>query len=1078
MVNKSIGDSPFTIHNSQFTIHNSQLTTMLNKIINFALNNRLLIVVASVLLIVFGSYVASKMEVDVFPDLTAPTVVVLTEAHGMAPEEVEKLVTFPIETSVNGATNVRRVRSSSSAGISIVWVEFEWNTDIFKARQIVNEKIIAVGANLPVGVGNPTMAPQSSIMGEIMLIGLTADSTSQMDLRTIADWTIRPRLLATGGVAQVVIIGGEYKQYQILASPQKMDFYTISLTELLKASEEANGNSSGGFINEYGNEYIIKGIGRTNSVNEIGKSVIKLVNGNPVKIEDVAEIKIGAAPKIGDGSLKGEPAVIMTVMKQPATNTLELTDKIDEAIIDMQSNLPKDVHINTKIFRQADFINASISNIQKVLLEGTAFVIIILFLFLMNWRATVISLVAIPISLIVAILTLKWLGFTINTMSLGGMAIAIGDLVDDAIIDVENVFKRLKENAKKPLEKQVNKLKVIFDASFEIRTSIINATFIIIVAFVPLFFLSGMEGKLLAPLGIAFIVALFASLIVSITLTPVLCSYLLTNDKMLQKQHKESWLVERLQKIYIRLLEKVMRWKKIMITGCVVLFVLALLAFSQLGRSFLPEFNEGSLVISAVSLPGISLEESNKIGTDIEKALLTVPEIKITTRRTGRAELDEHAQGVNASEIDAPFTLDDRNRADFMAEVRKKLAGISGANITIGQPIGHRIDHMLSGTRANIAIKIFGDDLNKLFSLSNLIKNEIQNIDGLVDLSVEQQVEIPQIQIKAKRDLLNHYGISIGAFNEFVDAAIAGEKVSDIYEGAKTFDLVVRFDEENRTKIENIRNTLIDVGNGELSIVNGQTATNNSLPIAIATQKKIPLHYVADVISTSGPNTINRENVERKTVVSANVVGRDQKSVVEDIQQIINEKIKFPEGYHIEYGGQFEAEAEASKILVATSLLSLLVIFLLLFQEFKNVKISGIILLNLPLALIGGVFSIYFTSGILSIPAIIGFITLFGVATRNGILLVSHYKTLQEDGLDLYDTVIQGSKDRLSPILMTALTAGLALIPLAIAGDLPGNEIQSPMAKVILGGLLTSTLLNIFIVPVVYFLSNSKSETI
>jgi len=1051
---------------------------MLNKIINFALNNRLLIVVASVLLIVFGSYVASKMEVDVFPDLTAPTVVVLTEAHGMAPEEVEKLVTFPIETSVNGATNVRRVRSSSSAGISIVWVEFEWNTDIFKARQIVNEKIIAVGANLPVGVGNPTMAPQSSIMGEIMLIGLTADSTSQMDLRTIADWTIRPRLLATGGVAQVVIIGGEYKQYQILASPQKMDFYTISLTELLKASEEANGNSSGGFINEYGNEYIIKGIGRTNSVNEIGKSVIKLVNGNPVKIEDVAEIKIGAAPKIGDGSLKGEPAVIMTVMKQPATNTLELTDKIDEAIIDMQSNLPRDVHINTKIFRQADFINASISNIQKVLLEGTAFVIIILFLFLMNWRATVISLVAIPISLIVAILTLKWLGFTINTMSLGGMAIAIGDLVDDAIIDVENVFKRLKENAKKPLEKQVNKLKVIFDASFEIRTSIINATFIIIVAFVPLFFLSGMEGKLLAPLGIAFIVALFASLIVSITLTPVLCSYLLTNDKMLQKQHKESWLVERLQKIYIRLLEKVMRWKKIMITGCVVLFVLALLAFSQLGRNFLPEFNEGSLVISAVSLPGISLEESNKIGTDIEKALLTVPEIKITTRRTGRAELDEHAQGVNASEIDAPFTLDDRNRADFMAEVRKKLAGISGANITIGQPIGHRIDHMLSGTRANIAIKIFGDDLNKLFSLSNLIKNEIQNIDGLVDLSVEQQVEIPQIQIKAKRDLLNHYGISIGAFNEFVDAAIAGEKVSDIYEGAKTFDLVVRFDEENRTKIENIRNTLIDVGNGELSIVNGQTATNNSLPIAIATQKKIPLHYVADVISTSGPNTINRENVERKTVVSANVVGRDQKSVVEDIQQIINEKIKFPEGYHIEYGGQFEAEAEASKILVATSLLSLLVIFLLLFQEFKNVKISGIILLNLPLALIGGVFSIYFTSGILSIPAIIGFITLFGVATRNGILLVSHYKTLQEDGLDLYDTVIQGSKDRLSPILMTALTAGLALIPLAIAGDLPGNEIQSPMAKVILGGLLTSTLLNIFIVPVVYFLSNSKSETI
>lgn len=1049
---------------------------MLNKIINFALNNRLLIVVASVVLIVFGSFVASKMEVDVFPDLTAPTVVVLTEAHGMASEEVEKLVTFPIEIAVNGATNVRRVRSSSSAGISIVWVEFEWNTDIFKARQIVNEKISVIGEKLSNGVGNPTLAPQSSIMGEIMLISLTADSTNQMDLRTIADWTIRPRLLATGGVAQVIVIGGEYKQYQVLASPTKMKHYNVSLPELLKASEEANGNSSGGFINQYGNEYIIKGIGRTNSVDELGKTVIKRIDGNSIKIEDVAAIKIGAAPKIGDGSFKGNPAVIMTVMKQPATNTLELTDKIDEAVADMQKNLPIDIHINTKIFRQADFINASISNIQKVLLEGTAFVIIILFLFLMNWRATVISLVAIPISLIVAILTLKWLGFTINTMSLGGMAIAIGDLVDDAIIDVENVFKRLKENAKKPLEKQVNKLKVIFDASFEIRHSIINATFIIIVAFLPLFFLSGMEGKLLAPLGIAFIVSLFASLIVSITLTPVLCSYLLTNDKMLAKQHKESWLVERLQNGYSRLLEKAMRWKKAVVFSSIGLFVLALLAFTQLGRSFLPEFNEGSLVVSVVSLPGISLEESNKIGVNVEKALLTVPEINITTRRTGRAELDEHAQGVNASEIDAPFTLKDRSRDEFMKEVRGKLTGISGANITIGQPIGHRIDHMLSGTRANIAIKIFGNDLNKLFSLSNQIKKEIEGVEGLVDISVEQQVEIPQIQIKAKRDLLNHYGITIGAFNEFIDVAIAGEKVSDIYEGAKTFDLIVRLDKDSRSKIEDIENLLIDV-NSEGGMVNGEWSMSKNSPFTTHhSQNKIPLHYVADIISTSGPNTINRENVERKTVVSTNVAGRDQKSAVEEIQKIINEKIQLPEGYHIEYGGQFEAEAEASKTLFFTSLLSILIIFLLLFQEFKTVKIAGIVLLNLPLALIGGVLSIYFTSGVLSIPAIIGFITLFGVATRNGILLVSHYKTLQEEGLNLYDTIIQGSKDRLSPILMTALTAGLALIPLAIAGDLPGNEIQSPMAKVILGGLFTSTLLNIFIVPIVYFLSNSKSE--
>ncbi len=1028
---------------------------MLNKIIKFSLHNRFFVVIASVLLLIFGSVVASKMEVDVFPDLTAPTVAVLTEAHGMAPEEVEKLVTFPIETAVNGSTNVRRVRSSSSSGLSIVWIEFEWNTDIFKARQIVNEKLIAVSEKLPQGVGNPTMAPQSSIMGEIMYVGLTADSTNQMDLRTIADWTIRPRLLATGGVAQVTVIGGDYKQYQILASPQKMAFYDVSLSELLKASEDANGNSSGGIINEYGNEYIVKGIGRTNVVSELGKSVIKISNGNPIKIEDVAEIKVGAAPKIGDASNNGKPAIVLAIAKQPGINTLKLTETIDIAVKDIQKNLPKDVHINTKIFRQADFINASIGNIQKTLLEGTAFVIIILFLFLMNWRATFISLLAIPISLIVAILTLKYLGFTINTMSLGGMAIAIGDLVDDAIIDVENVFKRLKENALKPKAEQKDKITVIFDGSFEIRSSVINATFIIIVAFLPLFFLTGMEGKLLAPLGIAFIVALFASLIVSITLTPVLTSYLLTDDKMLLKQHKESWLVQRLQKVYATALNKVMEMKKTVLIISGGLFLVSLLVMTQLGRSFLPEFNEGSLVVSAVSLPGISLEESNKIGIQVEKALLAVPEIKITTRRTGRAELDEHSQGVNSSEVEAPFTLEERSRDEFMADVREKLSGVTGANITIGQPIGHRIDHMLSGTRANIAIKIFGNDLNKLFTLSNDIKSKIQNIEGLVDLSVEQQVEIPQIQIKAKRDVLNQYGISIGQFNEFVDVAFTGEKVSQIYEGNKTFDLLLRFDDANKGKMENIKNAMIDTHDG----------------------KKIPLYYVADIVSTSGPNTINRENVQRKTVVSANVSGRDQKSVVADIQKIIDEEVKLPEEYHIEYGGQFEAEAEASKTLVLTSLISLLIIFLILYQEFKKVKTASIILLNLPLALIGGVFSIYFTSGILSIPAIIGFITLFGVATRNGILLVSHYETLEKEGLSLYETVIQGSKDRLSPILMTALTAGLALIPLAIASDLPGNEIQSPMAKVILGGLLTSTLLNIFIVPVVYYLSNRKKVT-
>jgi len=1025
---------------------------MLNSIIKFSLHNRLLVIAASVLLLLMGIYTATKMEVDVFPDLTAPTVVVLTEAHGMAPEEVERLVTFPVETAVNGAGNVRRVRSSSSAGISIVWVEFEWGTDIYRARQIVNEKISIVSNQLPIGVSAPIMAPQSSIMGEIMLISVTGIATTKMDIRTIADWQIRPLLLSIGGVSQVVVIGGEYKQFQILASPQKMKYYNVSLNELLKASEEANQNAAGGFMSEYSNEYIVRGIGRTNDLNELGRSLIKTVNGRPVKIEDVAEIKIGASIKIGDGSLKGNPAVIMTVMKQPGTNTLELTGKIDKAIFDLKKTLPQDLAINTQIFRQADFINASIGNIQKTLIEGSLFVILILFLFLMNWRPTFISLIAIPVSLLTAILTLKWLGFTINTMSLGGMAIAIGALVDDAIIYVENVFKRLRQNVIKPEAERKNKFDVIFNASVEIRTSIINATFIIIVAFVPLFFLSGMEGRLLAPLGIAFIIALFASLIVAITITPVLCSFLLTGDKMLHRQHKESWLVRKLNAGYERLLKRAMNFKKPLIGIAIALFTGALIVLGTLGRSFLPEFNEGSLVVSVTSLPGISLEESNKIGTNVEKALLTIPEIQITTRRTGRAELDEHAQGVNASEIDAPFVLKERGREDFMKDVRQQLSGISGANITIGQPIGHRIDHMLSGTRANIAIKIFGTDLNKLFTLSNQIKSSIEGTEGLVDLSVEQQVQIPQVQIQANRDMLSKYGITIGEFAEFTDIAFAGEKVSEVYDGNQRFDLVLRFDENNRGNLEKISNTLIDTHDGQ----------------------KIPLSYIADIVSTSGPNTINRENVQRKTVVSANVAGRDQKSVVDEIRQKIEANIKLPEGYRIEYGGQFESEAEASKTLLVTSLLALFVIFFLLYSEFKNVKISTIILLNLPLALIGGVLSVWLTSGILSIPAIIGFITLFGIATRNGIILVSRYKTLTAEGLGLYDTIIQGSKDRLSPILMTALTAGLALIPLAIGGDLPGNEIQSPMAKVILGGLLSSTLLNLFVVPVVYFLTNRK----
>ena len=1036
---------------------------MINKIIQYALHNRLMIIVASVLLLIAGIYTASKMEVDVFPDLTAPTVVVLTEAHGMAPEEAEKLVTFQIETAVNGATNVRRVRSSSAAGISIVWIEFEWGTDIFKARQIVSEKLTAIAEKLPLGVGNPTLAPQSSIMGEIMLISLSSDSTTPMDLRTIADWNIRPRLLATGGVSQVIVIGGEYKQYQILASPQKMKYYHISLNELLKASEESNLNASGGFMNEFGNEYIIRGLGRTNQVEEIGNTVIKVVNNVPIKIEDVAEVNIGGAiPKIGDGSLKASPAIIMTVAKQPGTNTLELTKKIDDAIIEIAKTLPSDIKINTKIFRQADFIQASISNIQKALIEGSIFVVIIMFLFLMNFRTTIISIVAIPLSLIVSIIILKFLGLTINTMSLGGMAIAIGSLVDDAVIDVENVFKRLRENAQKSIEVRKHTLVVVYDASKEIRSSIFKATLIIIVAFIPLFFLSGMEGRMLRPLGISFIVSLFASLMVAVTLTPVLCSFMLTNDKMLLNQAKGSWLERWLKKYYNSALARVMKFKKIVLSLSIVLFLVVGFLMFGLGRSFLPEFNEGTLTVSAVSMPGISLEESNKIGNRIENILLSVHEISITSRRTGRAELDEHAQGVNAAEIDAPFVLTERSKEEFMKEVRENLSAVSEANITIGQPIGHRIDHMLSGTRANIAIKLFGSDLSKMFSLANQIKRNIEGIEGLVDISVEQQIEIPQVQIKAKRNMLAKYGISIGQFTEFIDVAFAGEKVSQVFESNKSFDLVLRFNDENRGKIENIRNVLIDT-----NIKPTQLTTNNST-------LKIPLHYVADIVSTTGPNTINRENVQRKIVVSANVAGRDLKSVVNQIKENVDDNVQLPENYRIQYGGQFESEAKASRILFFTSLMSLLIIFLLLYQEFKNIKFAGIVFLNLPLALIGGVLSIWFTSGIISIPSIIGFITLFGIATRNGILLVSRYQVLQSQGVALYETVIKGSLDRLNPILMTALTTALALIPLAMTGDLPGNEIQSPMAKVILGGLLSSTLLNIFIVPVVFYISNVK----
>ena len=1031
---------------------------MLNKIIRFSLQNRLLVLVAAILLLIGGTYTAFHTEVDVFPDLNAPTVVVMTEANGMAAEEVEQLVTFPIETAVNGATNVRRVRSSSTTGFSVVWVEFEWDTDIYLARQIVSEKLAAVGESLPDNVGKPTLGPQSSILGELLIVGLTADSTSMQDLRTLADWTIRPRLLSTGGVAQVAVLGGDIKEYQILIHPDRMRHYGVTLGEVMAVSRNMNQNTNGGVIYEYGNEYIVRGVLSTDDVHKLGRAVIRTTaEGVPITLEDVADVRIGSQqPKLGVASEKGKPAVLLTVTKQPNTGTIALTEQLEKALADLQKNLPKDVKISTDVFRQSRFIESSISNVQESLYEGAIFVVIVLFLFLANTRTTIISLITLPLSLVVAILVLHYMGLSINTMSLGGMAIAIGSLVDDAIVDVENVWKHLRENKMLPPEERKPVREVVFNASREVRMPILNSTLIIIVSFIPLFFLTGMEGRMLVPLGIAFIVSLFASTVVALTLTPVLCSYLLGGKSKGDELPKEAFLAVWLKKYYERALLWSLEHKKTVLGGTVAVFVVALGIFFTLGHSFLPSFNEGSFTINVSSLPGISLEESDKIGRQAEEILLSIPEIQTVARKTGRAELDEHALGVNVSEIEAPFELKDRSHAELLADVRQKLSVITGANIEIGQPISHRIDAMLSGTQASIAIKLFGDDLNRMFALGNQIKAAISDVEGVADLNVEQQIERPELKIVPKREMLAKYGISLPQFSEFVQVNMAGEVVSQVYEKGKTFNLVVRADEADRGEMDRVKDLMIDDAQG----------------------RKIPLSYVADVVSSMGPNTINRENVKRKIVISANTSGRDLRSVVNDIQRRVDEKITLPEGYHIEYGGQFESEQAASRTLLLTSLMSIVVIFLLLYMQFHDAAESGVILLNLPLALIGGVFALWLTTGEVSIPAIIGFISLFGIATRNGMLLVTHYNLLREEQhLDVRESIVHGSLDRLNPILMTALSSALALIPLALRGDLPGNEIQSPMAKVILGGLLTSTFLNAFVIPIVYELMNRKKTT-
>lgn len=999
-------------------------------------------------IIVAGVFVIIRSEIDIFPDLNAPTVTVMTEAPGMAPEEVEQIVTFPIETAVNGASGVRRVRSSSASGFSIVHVEFDWDTDVYHARQTVSERLAQISGEMPPNVGSPVMGPQSSILGEVMIIGLTSDSIDAGSLRNIADRTIRPRLLSLGGVSQVSVIGGDQLEYQILLIPERMRHFGVSLSDVADATREMNVNSSGGVVYEYGNEYLIKGNVASRDVEDIAMASVKTASGSSVKLNDIADVRIGAkTPKIGSATVKTKPAVSITVTKQPKVGSIELSEKILDELDQLHANLPDYVNIDTEIFNQSDFIQNSVSNLQSSILEGALFVIIVLFFFLMNFKTTFISVVAIPISIIIALICLYFMGFSINTMTLGGIAIAIGSLVDDAIVDVENVYKRLKENKSLDPENRLPILKVVFEASHEVRKPILNSTLIIMASFIPLFFLSGIEGRLLQPLGVAFIVSLAASTVVALTLTPVLCSFLLANNKqnsnIIDREPRTSvWIREKYSIVLAKVLAKPKPW----LYGTGALFVFSLIILFTLGRSFMPGFNEGSFTINVSAMPGVSFEQSDSIGVAAERLILSVPEVRNVARKTGRAELDEHSLGVNTSEMEVPYVLDKgRSKKEVTDELRKKLSQIPGVNVEIGQPISHRIDAMLSGSQSQIAVKIFGSDLDQLYEIGQQIGAEMKEIEGIVDVNVEQQIARPQLEISPRREMLSKYGITIPEYNEFINMAIRGKVVSRVFEEGIPYDLTVKVIDSHRDSRERIEDLMIQSNSG-----------------------MIPLSYVADVKSTVGPNTINRENVNRMLTVSANVNGRDLKSAVDEIKNHINEHVSLPEKYFVTYGGQFENEAAASRMLTLTSIIAIIVIFFLIYAEFKSISQSMTILVNMPLALIGGIMILRFTTGELNIPAIIGFISLMGISTRNGMLLLSHYNKLKEDGYSLAERIKIGSSDRLLPIIMTALTSALALIPIALRGTEPGNEIQSPMAIVILGGLVSSTILNIFIVPILY----------
>jgi len=1028
---------------------------MLDKIIRLALENRLIVVVAALLILLVGSYVTVKMPVDVLPDLTAPTVTILTEAKGMAPEEVETLITYPIESNLNGATGVRRVRSASTPGLSTVWVEFTWGTDIYRARQVVNEKLQLVGGSLPAGT-LPMLAPISSIMGEIMYIAVTSDRHNLKELKEAADFVVRKRLMAVAGVSQVVPIGGESKQYVVETDPQKLAAFGVSVNEVLTAVKGSNENFAAGVMKERGQDYLIRGVGRVQSPADIENSVVASRNGVPVMVRDVATVKVGSAFRVGDASVDTKPAILVAIQKHPEANTLELTNRLEGKLEELQKTMPTGMTIDTNIFRQSNFIELALKNIQKVLVEGAVLVCIILFLFLGNMRTTFISITAMPLSLIFAIFALRVFDISINTMTLGGMAIAIGVIVDDAIIDVENVFRRLKENGHKSEDARHPALKVIFDASKEIRSSIVNATLIILLVFIPLFFLSGVEGKLLKPLGISYMVSIAASLVVALTVTPAMCSYLLPRAKFMAEEG-DGPVMRWLQRVYRPVLELAARRPKLVIAGSVAAFLLSMIPLSQTGRSFLPAFNEGSLTVLVATAPGTSLEKSAEVAGRVEKILLDHQNIAKTARKTGRGELDEHGKYPNASEIEATLDMQGRKLPDVLAELRKNVGAIPGVLVTFGQPISHRIDHMLSGTMANLAIKVYGPELFRNRTIAEEIKAQMETVAGIADLSVEQQADISQVRITPRRSELAKYNLSIAAVAEAVEVAMAGKTVSRTLEGDRGFDIVVRFPDSARQDISAISQVLIDTPTG----------------------LKVPLVAVADVVSAKGPNSISRENVQRKIVVQANVAGRDLRSVFDEVKGKIDKNVKLPTGYFVEYGGQFESEAEATRTIGLLSIVSLLFIVVILYAEFRSFRTAFLVMVNLPLAFIGGIVAVYLTSKVISVASLVGFITLFGIATRNGILLVSHYQHLMEhEGKVLLEAVVQGSKERLRPVIMTALAAGLALVPFAIAADKPGNEILSPLAIVILGGLLSSTILNMVVLPSLYLKFGRQKETV